>query len=98
MSNVFINQTYLQIILTAGVNVAGAKETKIKYRKPSGTLGSLDADVDNAASGVLSYTLPSGTSVIDEKGEWRFWTYIKFVDDRVARGDSVVVTFGNDQQ
>jgi len=98
MNEVFVNQTYLQIILTAGVNIYGAKETKIKYRKPSGTVGVLDADVDNEASGVLSYTLPSGTSVINEKGEWRFWTYVKFVDDRVARGESYVVTFGSDEQ
>ena len=98
MNEVFINQTYLQIVLTAGVNIVGAKETKIKYRKPSGTVGTLTAEVDNAASGVLSYTLPADSTLINEKGEWRFWTYVKFVDDRVARGESYCVTFGNDEQ
>jgi hypothetical protein len=98
MNEVFINQTYLEIVLTAGVNIYGAKTTEIRYRKPSGITGSLTAEVTDATSGILTYVVPADSTLINEKGEWRFWTYVKFLDDRVARGASYVVTFGNDEQ
>jgi len=98
MNSVFVSQTYLRITLTSGVNVVGAQETKIQYRKPDGTIGSLDAEVTDAVSGVLQYEIPEASALLDQKGAWRFWNYIVFSDGRVARGETVSVNIYNNQQ
>jgi hypothetical protein len=98
MNSVFINQTYLQITLTSGVNIVGATTTQIQYRKPSGTVGTLTAEVVDSASGILRYVVPNASTLINEKGLWRFWNFVTFVDGRIARGETYSVTFGSDQQ
>jgi len=97
MSTIFKNQSYLRIELTANVSVSGAKETKIFYQKPSGTVGSVTALVQDIATGVLYYDMPV-TSFLDEVGMWGFWTYIKFSDDRIVRGETSFELVLNDEQ
>lgn len=92
MGRVFTEQTYLRIILTAGVNVAGALTTSIIYKTPSGVLGTLDATVQDQATGIMYHDVPvdssGGTDLLTEVGKWKFWTYVEFSDGRTARGET----------
>jgi len=46
---------------------------------------------------VLYYDMPV-TSFLDEVGMWGFWTYIKFSDDRIVRGETSFELVLNDEQ
>ena len=43
---IYIGQTALRLIGTAGIDLTGASETLLKYRKPNGQEGEWDAIVD----------------------------------------------------
>jgi hypothetical protein len=98
MSKIFKDQTHLRIRLTTGVSIVGAKETKIYYLKPEGAIGSVDASVYDPATGIIYYDLLTTPSLLNEVGAWRFWSYIKFSDDRVARGESLAVQIYDNQE
>ena len=89
MSKIFVDQTCLRIILTTGVNITGAKDLKICYRKPDGVLGELDAYVQSYSDGIIFHDLDSDDTLLDLKGTWKFWSYVKFSDNREARGETV---------
>jgi len=95
MSRIFINQTYLRIILCVGVNISGALSTRIYYKKPvSGTIGYVDASTgDPPEEGILYYDLLPVDSthppLLNEVGRWQFWAYVQFADGREARGSTV---------
>lgn len=93
MGNVYINQTYLRIELTADVSVNDALVTKIYFRRPSGTEDSVDATTIDAEHGVLVYDLNKDEEDLrlDESGWWTFWTYVEFADGRIARGEPLRV-------
>lgn len=101
MGRVFTEQTYLRIILTAGVNVAGALTTSIIYKKPSGTLGILAATVQDQATGVMYHDIPTdssgGINLLDEVGKWKFWTFVEFSDGRTARGETYTKEIYDDE-
>lgn len=98
MSKVFVDQTCLRIILTTGVNIAGAQELKIYYRKPDDTIGSLVAVAQNEATGIIYHDLDSDSTLLDQRGPWKFWSYVKFADGRFARGESVGVTIWDEEE
>lgn len=101
MGRVFVEQTYLRIQLTAGVNVADALTTEIYYKKPGGTIGSVPATVSNPIIGVMYYDLvpdsSGGTDFLDEVGEWKFWTWVEFADGRTARGETYTEEIYDDE-
>ena len=73
----------LSYINDLGPNVASVK---IKYIKPnSSTINEWNA-LHNPASKIIYYDLPQGT-FLDPPGEWRFWVFITYSDNRVAPGD-----------
>ena len=94
MNAIYKNQSALKIrvvcsklidgVLTP-LDITGALETKIKYKKPSGATGSWTAIIENAAQGIIYYDVTT-TEVIDESGTWKIWPFIKFSDARVAPG------------
>ena len=87
MSKIYLEQSALRIKLTAGVDITGALEKEIRYRKPNGTEGAWTAEESVAATGVIYYDL-TGTE-LDAAGIWKFWAYIKFSDSRSAVGEAV---------
>jgi len=97
MNSVFINQTWLKIVLTSGVNITGATGHDIYYRTPAGAVGHWPANVEDEASGILSYTLPAGTSPLLTKGKWKFWNWVEMPDGRIARGETYEVEIFSDQ-
>lgn len=93
MGRIYTYQTYLRILLTAGVDVSSALATYIYYKKPSGTIGSVIATVQSPLTGVMFYDVKADSSgnadFLDEVGTWKFWTYVEFDDGRTARGETV---------
>jgi len=98
MGKIFINQTYLKIRLTADVNINGATETKIYYRKPDGTVSSVDANVESAAEGIIYYDVAPASTLLDQTGVWYFWAYVEFSDGRMARGETVRQQIYDDEE
>lgn len=102
MGRIFVNQTYLRIRLTTSVSIAGALEKKIYYKKPGGTVGSIDAEVYDVATGVIYYDLEpdseGNADFLDETGEWCFWAKVTFADGREARGETVGVTVWDEEE
>lgn len=95
--SIFKNQSYLRIQLSTGVNITGASDTKIYYRKPDDTVDSVAAQVLTANPGVIYYDLIEDDPLLDQTGNWRFWAWIEFSDGRVARGDDVAVRVFDDE-
>ena len=89
MGKIYKNQSSLRIRLTTGVQVTGASVTKIKYKKPDGTVGDWDATVEDEGDGILYYDL-TGTE-LDQVSDWLFWAYVTFADGRSAPGEPVRV-------
>lgn len=98
MSKIFVDQTYLRIVLTTNVDITGAQETRIYYRKPNGTVSYLAAAIDDPTEGVIYHDLDSDSTLLDARGAWKFWSWVKFADGREARGETVGVTvWGNEE-
>ena len=85
MGKIYKNQTALKLTTTVSQDISGAA-CLIKYRKPSGVTGSFSAAIEDAATGVFSYTVTSAND-IDESGKWRFWGYVTFRGGKVAPGE-----------
>ena len=98
MSKVFVDQTSLRIILTTGVVIADARTTEIHYRKPGGEIGQLTAEIQDPVTGIIFHDLDSDSTLLDERGAWKFWAYIVFSDGRKARGETVGVTIWSEDE
>ena len=92
MGKVFTSQTSFKVRLTTGVDITNAITKEIRYIKPDGTTGAVDAEVEDDITGIIYYTFVKGdTGLLDQIGRWKFYAYIKFSDERVAPGENVVV-------
>ncbi len=91
MSKIYINQENLRIRLTTSVNIADATTIKIKYKKPDGTEGSWDAEVEDETNGIIYYDVKKTAdgADIDQSGNWKFWAFITFSDGRSAPGEAI---------
>lgn len=99
MSKIFVDQTSLRIILTTNIVIdSDAQVVEIRYRKPDGTIGSLDAEVEDPVTGIIFYDLDSDSTLLDQRGPWKFWSYVVFSDGRAARGETVGVTIWSEDE
>ena len=99
MSKIFVDQTSLRIILTTNVVIdSDARVVEIRYRKPDGTIGSLEASVQDTVNGVIFHDLDSDSTLLDQRGAWKFWSYVVFGDGRAARGETVGVTIWDEEE
>jgi hypothetical protein len=90
MGKIFKGQTKLQIKLSLEQDITDAKSVKIKFRKPSGLIGSWTATVINPTSGIIAVE-PASPETLNETGNWVLWAYIVFSDGRVASGEPVTM-------
>ena len=88
MGKVYKNQTAFTIRLTTWQDITAATPVKIKYRKPSGTTGEWTATINDAAEGIVEYTMADEND-LDESGWWTFWAYVTFSDGTIAAGEPV---------
>jgi len=85
MGMIFVGQTALSIIADLSEDITGAT-CLVKYKKPSGTLGSFSATITDAENGIISAS-PESESDIDEPGRWVVWGYVTFADGSVIAGE-----------
>ena len=89
MATIFVSQSKLRIQLIAGVDITGATELLIKFRKPDNSLSEWAAISANDANGTIYYDLTDGE--LDQSGDWSFWSYVTFSDSRFAPGEVVII-------
>jgi len=105
MGKVFVDQTCLRIELYTGLtsaNLAAARTIEIQYRKPDGTMGSLEAyelaESSEEVEGIIYTDLESDSTLLDQRGAWKFWSYVIFNDGRKARGETAGVTIWDEEE
>jgi hypothetical protein len=86
---IFKGQTALRITLKTFVDLEDCVSAVIKYRKPNGKTGELEAAVGDAAKGVIFHECYKGE--IDTSGWWAFWASVAFADGRTATGETAKV-------
>jgi hypothetical protein len=74
-----------------GIDITGAQELLIKYKKPSGETGEWSAESESDSEGIIYYDLLE-PSDLDEAGKWIFWGWIRFEDGRMAPSQAIEVT------
>lgn len=89
MTNIFVGQSALRVSARTGTALADVASCEIRYQKPDGSRGSWASFVSDENRGVISHELLGNE--LDQAGWWRFWVFVKFIDERIAFGDSVPV-------
>lgn len=89
MSQIFVGQTALRVECHTNVEVSGSIERKVKYLKTHGTSGYWPADIDGTGtSSIIYHDIGSASSsALNVAGIWKFWSWVKFEDGRIAQGD-----------
>ncbi|MDR2897662.1 MAG: hypothetical protein LBU99_02525 [Spirochaetaceae bacterium] len=90
----FKGQSALRIILQTFCNLEGVVSALIKYRKPDGSCGELNAAVSDEAKGVIFHEVVEGE--LDACGWWSFWAFVTFADGRTAAGEPAKVYVYNE--
>lgn len=86
MGRIYKGQSSLRIIVKTFIDLSGAEECLVKYRKPDGTEGSFTAFVSDEQGGTIEYEVKQGD--LDVSGWWVFWAFITFIGGRTAPGRS----------
>ena len=89
MGRIYQGQTSLRLVLKTYVDLTGIQSATIRYRKPDGTEGELDAGTPAPAEGLVCHELGEGE--LDVAGWWRFWAFVTFADGRGAAGEAARV-------
>ena len=89
MGRIYQGQTSLRLVLRTYVDLTGFQLATIRFLKPDGTAGELDAGVPVPAEGLVCHEFGEGE--LDASGWWRFWAFVKFADGRIAAGEAAKV-------
>jgi len=84
MSDIFVGQTALRIILETNVTLTDAT-LLLKYRKPDRKIGSFNATIDPSDDSKMYYDIQSEDD-LDQEGKWTFWAHVTFADSTVGIG------------
>ncbi len=87
MSKIYENQESLRLTLQTGVDISGANAQVIKYLKPDDTEGEFAAVIDGTND--LYYDFAAND--LDQVGDWTFWAFVTFSDNRTAPGQPVTI-------
>jgi hypothetical protein len=72
MGKIYVGQSALTFKLDTEIDLSSASDTRIYYKKPSGSTGYWDATTTETTK--LKYEVED-TSKLDEAGVWAFWGY-----------------------
>ena len=86
MGRIYKGQSSLKITVKTYIDLTGAEECLIKYRKPDGMEGSFVGTISDEQEGIFNYEIKPGE--IDLSGWWRFWAFVTFTGGRTAPGKS----------
>ena len=84
---IFKKQSSMSFKVLTYIEISGADNCILKYRKPSGEEGSFPLTIEDETEGILRYNVQNGD--LDEDGWWTFWAYITFIDGRTSAGEPV---------
>lgn len=86
MGKAFDTQTVLKFIACTHVDITGASDRKIKYKKPDGTTGEWDASEEgDPLVGKISYEIVEALGVFNG---WLLWAWIEFSEGLSASGEA----------
>jgi hypothetical protein len=94
MGKIFKGQSALRITVKTFCNLEDVDVALIKYRKPDGSLGELNAAVYDNVKGVIFHEVVEGE--LDLSGWWLFWAFVTFADGRTAAGEAAKVFIYNE--
>ena len=77
----------LRLYLNTGTNLEEAVSAKIKVKSPAGVLTEVDAVIQPDMKTIYHY-FPSW--ILDEAGQWLFWSYINFGGGDFNTGEPVI--------
>lgn len=77
----YVSQTYPDIIVETGIDIAAATETSIIYQSPTGTRGKWEGSLEGTTA--VRYTL--GVNDLFEAGTWKLQSYV-IIGGRAAYG------------
>lgn len=83
--DIYKGSTATTIVMNVGTDITGATAL-IKYKKPSGIVGSWTGTITNAASGIYEYQITSSDFPDGDEGRWFIWSHITFADTTVGIG------------
>jgi len=86
MRRIYKNMSSLKITVKTYIDLTGAEECLVKFRKPDKTVGYFIGIINNEQGGIFVYNVQIGD--IDVSGWWRFWAFVTFIDGRTAAGRS----------
>ena len=86
MGRIYKGQSSLKITVKTYIDLSGAEECLVKFRKPDGTEGSFPGTIADEQDGIIEYEIKPGE--IDLSGWWRFWAFVSFIGGRTAPGVS----------
>jgi hypothetical protein len=89
MGRIFKGQSALRITVKTFTDLEGCTAACIKYRKPDGATGELNAGVGDTGKGIIFHECIEGE--LDMVGWWVFWAFITFADGRTAAGEAAKV-------
>lgn len=72
MSKIFEEQTDLTIKLETGKDLTGYT-AKIIYKRPDGTIGEWNANIEASANGIISYSI---VEKLGMAGTWTIWAKV----------------------
>jgi hypothetical protein len=89
MGRIYAGQSALRLTVKTFTDLEGIISAVIKYRKPDGSAGELNAGVEDMAKGIIFHECIEGE--ISMAGWWVFWAFITFGDGRTAAGEAAKV-------
>ena len=89
MGRIYQGQSSLRLVLNTYVDLTGIQSATIRFTKPDGSTGELDAGAPNPEEGLVSHEFVEGE--LDAAGWWRFWAFVTFADGRTAAGEAARV-------
>jgi hypothetical protein len=94
MGKIFKGQSALRIMLKTFCDLEDVSLALIKFKKPDGSFGELEAAIGDSALGIIFHEVIEGE--LDMSGWWLFWAFITFADDRTAAGEAAKVFIWNE--
>lgn len=84
---IFVGQEALQLRLDTKLDLSGASDLKIKYKKPNGSTGEWAGILYSTT--YIQKSFINDANELDKEGIWTFWTCATMSDGRLIQGKPV---------